>query len=123
MKKGFWGKIENSKLHYYEESNNIKFTLCTKANAVIVQAVSPWEAQTSTNKCKICQKILEIDRASDKKKETPNPGSPEAIEQNCSCAILDNAHGKGCGYKDDDGNPLFWITESCPLHGGKHETK
>lgn len=45
-------------------------------------------------------------------KETPNPGSDNAITQGCTCPILDNGHG----------NPElgkirgWWITEGCPLH-------
>ena len=49
----------------------------------------------------------------------PRPGSDEAIEQGCICPILDNGHGKGCGWKDDNGEPLYWITEFCPLHWNK----
>ncbi len=46
-------------------------------------------------------------------KKIPNPGSDEALEQGCICAVLDNAHGKG-GF--DLPNGQFWITENCPLH-------
>jgi hypothetical protein len=47
----------------------------------------------------------------------PNPGSMEAIKHGCICAVLDNEHGRGCGL-GKDGEPLFWITAECPLHGG-----
>jgi hypothetical protein len=57
------------------------------------------------------------------KGETMNPGSDEAIKKGCKCAVLDNAHGAGCGMKDENGNPLFWITETCPLHGTKKPRK
>jgi hypothetical protein len=46
----------------------------------------------------------------------PNPGSAEARQLGCKCAVIDNGYGCGCGYQDDAGNPLFWITEGCPLH-------
>ena len=46
----------------------------------------------------------------------PNPGSDEAIKIGCKCAVMDNGHGLGCGYKDEAGNPLFWINELCPVH-------
>jgi hypothetical protein len=46
-----------------------------------------------------------------------NPGSLEAIELGCLCPILDNAHGAGSGYVGNDGQPLFWIEEGCPIHG------
>lgn len=42
----------------------------------------------------------------------PNPGSDEAIEQGCICAVLDNGHG------DEELGRIrgFWITDGCPLH-------
>ena len=43
---------------------------------------------------------------------TPNPGSPEAVEQGCTCPILDNGHGDE--YLGQTRG--FWITEDCPLH-------
>jgi len=60
-------------------------------------------------------------REGEVKKKKPNPGSDEAIKKGCTCAVLDNGYGNGCGRKDKDGTPLFWITETCPLHGGKNE--
>ena len=51
----------------------------------------------------------------DKKKKIPKPGSDEAVEQGCICAILDNHHGEGFPYGDNKG-PCFWITDGCPLH-------
>jgi hypothetical protein len=55
-------------------------------------------------------------------KDTPNPGSDEAIEQGCTCAVSDNAHGRGFPWPHTDGLdpnqcPCFWTTEDCPLHG------
>jgi hypothetical protein len=47
---------------------------------------------------------------------TPNPGSDEAIEQGCTCPIIDNNHGAGIG-KDEKGETLFWYSLDCPLHG------
>lgn len=55
--------------------------------------------------CTCCRKNLF-------QRTTPNPGSDEAVAQNCTCPQLDNAHG----------NPKlgeirgFFITEGCPLH-------
>lgn len=49
----------------------------------------------------------------------PNPGSREAIEQGCTCPVLDNAHGGGAyggAAKDRDGKLLFWTSQDCPLH-------
>lgn len=39
----------------------------------------------------------------------PNPGSKEAQEQGCICAIMDNNYGAGV-------NGEFWITGGCPVH-------
>lgn len=48
---------------------------------------------------------------------TPNPGSDEAIDQGCVCPRYDNAKGRGAwGSEGEDA--IFWITPSCPLHGG-----
>jgi hypothetical protein len=52
-----------------------------------------------------------------KPKEQPNPGSDEAVKKGCVCPVLDNEYGAGCGWKGEDGTPLFWVTEGCPLHG------
>ena len=49
----------------------------------------------------------------------PQPGSGEAIEAGCRCVVWDNTHGAGCGFFGEDGAPLFWINEDCPLHGMK----
>lgn len=47
------------------------------------------------------------------KSDTPNPGSDEAIEQGCSCPVLDNGHGRG--YL---GNPdVFCYVLDCEVHG------
>ena len=51
--------------------------------------------------------------------DKPNPGSDEAIEKGCTCPRMDNAHGKGYlgGVKGEDGETVFVINCSCPLHG------
>lgn len=46
----------------------------------------------------------------------PNPGSKEARDKGCTCAVMDNGYGRGAQF-DKDGNPLFWISGDCPLHG------
>lgn len=48
-------------------------------------------------------------------KKIPNPGSNEAIKLKCSCPVMDNGHGKG--YMGQQG--IFYINETCPLHGTK----
>lgn len=45
--------------------------------------------------------------------ERANPGSREAIDAGCTCAVLDNGHGRG--YMGQAG--IFVITAGCPLHG------
>lgn len=44
----------------------------------------------------------------------PYPGSDEAIQQGCTCPVLDNRHGQGY-YAGPDGT--FVMVEDCPLHG------
>ena len=45
---------------------------------------------------------------------TPNPGSDEALDQGCTCPVLDNGHGRGVGDPD---SPWFWTARDCPIHG------
>ena len=43
------------------------------------------------------------------------PGSDGAIVAGCTCAVLDNGHGKGIG---GNGKKFGWlISEDCPIHG------
>jgi hypothetical protein len=51
--------------------------------------------------------------------DTPNPGSPKAVEEGCTCPVLDNRYGKG--VRDD--REEFWIACQCPLHGLHAEDK
>jgi hypothetical protein len=44
-----------------------------------------------------------------------SPGSAEAREQGCACAVFDNAHGAGARLYDD--GTAFWVSQPCPLHG------
>jgi len=55
-------------------------------------------------------------------KDAPNPGSDEAVRLGCTCAIMDNHHGRGMtsGYGTPE-EPAFWITEGCPLHAVARE--
>jgi hypothetical protein len=48
------------------------------------------------------------------------PGSPEAVKAGCSCSAFDNRMGKGA-YNDADGQPLFWYSQYCKLHGDPHQ--
>ena len=50
----------------------------------------------------------------------PPPGSDAAVESGCTCPVLDNHHGKGFLW---DGAPVYWITEGCPLHAKRKDTK
>ena len=50
-----------------------------------------------------------------------NPGSENAVKMGCTCPVMDNAYGKGCGWKDKRGNPMFWRTSGCPLHDVKRD--
>lgn len=44
----------------------------------------------------------------------PKPGSDEAVEAGCTCAIMDNNRGRYPPFEPDS----WWITEGCPLHWG-----
>ncbi len=57
---------------------------------------------------------------------TPNeyqhpPGHPQAVADGCSCPVMDNANGNGCGYVDAAGNPLYVLDMECRLHNGAPE--
>jgi hypothetical protein len=45
--------------------------------------------------------------------DTPPPGSDAAIDQGCTCPVLDN--GRGRGYMGQPG--VFVMNAGCPLHG------
>lgn len=49
--------------------------------------------------------------------ETPNPGSGEALDLGCTCAVMDNHYGRG--FPGPDGKMCFWVSGDCPVHGGK----
>lgn len=51
---------------------------------------------------------------SENSKQTPNPGSDEAMEQGCTCPVMDNCHGEGFPY---GGKQSFYVNENCPVHG------
>jgi hypothetical protein len=63
------------------------------------------------------------DKTKDPAAESPPPGSDEAIKLGCTCAVLDNAHGKG--YMSIPG--IYVFSEGCPLHwpgeGGKSDRR
>jgi len=46
----------------------------------------------------------------------PNPGSMEAINQGCTCPVMDNAYGTGANGTSGDA-AVFWINQGCPVHG------
>jgi hypothetical protein len=66
----------------------------------------PWQLHDSYSRCT-------DPRACRRKFMTP--GSPEAINQGCICAQMDNHHGKG--YYGKDG--VYLVTTGCPLHWSK----
>lgn len=45
---------------------------------------------------------------------TPHPGSDAALDRGCTCAVMDNNHGRFPPYPPNG----WWITEGCPLHWG-----
>lgn len=44
----------------------------------------------------------------------PNPGSQAAIDEGCTCAVMDNHYGRGVPTKS--GSNIFWISGDCPVH-------
>lgn len=46
------------------------------------------------------------------------PGDQQAVADGCTCPVMRNANGKGCGYVDLEGWPLYVFDLECPLHGG-----
>jgi len=45
-----------------------------------------------------------------------NPGSVEATEHGCECAVMDNNRGRSAPWPPDG----WYVSEGCPLHtGGK----
>jgi hypothetical protein len=50
------------------------------------------------------------------KPKQPNPGSKEAQDKGCTCAVIDNHYGNGVPGPD---GPMFWMNGDCPLHGVK----
>lgn len=53
---------------------------------------------------------IEIDKSL---RDTPNPGSDEAIALGCTCPVMDNGRGRGAWGSSG----LFWMARSCPVHG------
>lgn len=49
----------------------------------------------------------------------PNPGSPEARERGCICAVLDNCHGRFAPFPPDG----WYITMGCPVHSPEAEAE
>lgn len=48
----------------------------------------------------------------------PNPGSEEARQLGCSCAVIDNHYGRGFPY---GGVQCFYVTQTCKVHGKRVE--
>lgn len=49
-------------------------------------------------------------------KQALPPGSDLAVENGCTCPVIDNARGAGAGT-GTDGQPMFWYSADCKLHG------
>lgn len=57
---------------------------------------------------------------SNKMNGIPTPGSELAIEQGCTCAVIDNHYGRGIPHgSDENGHQRldFWVSDDCPIHG------
>lgn len=51
-----------------------------------------------------------------KEKGAPNPGSKEAQDKGCTCAVIDNHYGRGVPGWGKPDEPAFWVTGGCPVH-------
>lgn len=60
---------------------------------------------------------LPLDDKALTERRSPNPGSAAALALGCTCAVIDNHHGRGAPTRD---GPVFWMTEGCPVHSPKH---
>lgn len=50
----------------------------------------------------------------------PSPGSSDALNLGCRCAVMDNNYGKGMVIGD---SVLYWVHSSCKLHGKDYSFK
>lgn len=50
---------------------------------------------------------------SDKTSAVPNPGSQDAVDKGCTCAVIDNHHGRGVPTPN---GRSFWISGDCSIH-------
>lgn len=49
--------------------------------------------------------------------ETGTPGSPLAVNNGCTCAVLDNHRGQGIPLtKGGVTRSTYWVSADCPLH-------
>lgn len=46
------------------------------------------------------------------------PGHPDAVQDGCTCLVLDNAHGRGCGFITLEGDPAF-VVNLASVHYGE----
>jgi len=46
-----------------------------------------------------------------------NPGSLEAVGRGCLCPEIDNRHGRG--WPGENGKPVFYLSDQCPMHKTK----
>ena len=49
------------------------------------------------------------------------PGSEQAVARSCICPVVDNKNGIGA-YVDTDGNPVYWFSSECTMHGNDEPT-
>lgn len=49
------------------------------------------------------------------------PGSPLALENGCTCAVIDNGRGRGM-YVDSDGVAIYVVMMDCPVHNNEEGT-
>lgn len=53
------------------------------------------------------------------KEKKPTPGSVDAIKAGCTCPIYDNKKGEGAFVNTVTKEPMFWVSDKCPMHAAK----
>ena len=80
--------------------------------------VNAWHSRSGfvqTNDRGLAEKQGEAVKA-ENMEEKPNPGSDEALDEGCTCPVMDNRYGDGARVDPKTGKVMFWYTEGCPVH-------
>lgn len=96
------------------KSNSLVFATREEADAYGRDLYSRWTQATGHEVRESDETInYRWDAEAYKAVPIPNPGSQAAVEQGCTCAVIDNHHGEGVPHSH---GRRFVVTEGCPLH-------